>query len=111
MPQTLTIQLPDEITIDMDETEWLQVASSAWLHVTENGVVESELIVRQHTDGRMLVYVMAKNPEGKTSASGEMLLPGTTDVESSIVRVAQQLDLNTQAVQTCVASLRQAISH
>jgi hypothetical protein len=108
MSQVLTVQLPDGIAIDMDEKEWLQVASSAWLHLTESGFVDSELIVRQHTDGRMLVYVVAKNAEGETTASGELLLAGTTDLESAIVRVAQQLNLNNQLVQTCV---RQAISH
>jgi hypothetical protein len=112
MPQVLMIQLPDGITIEMDEIEWLQVASSAWQHLTESGFVDSELIVREHTyDGRMLVYVVAKNPEGQTTASGELLLAGTIDVESTIVRVAQQFDVNDQVVQTCVAELRQAISH
>jgi len=110
MSQTLTIQLPDGLSIEMDETEWLQVASANCHHLTEKGYVDWDLIVRKHSDDRTLVYVVVKNPEGDTAATGELLLPGTTDVESSILRVAQQFDLNEQVQQTCVAALRRAVS-
>jgi hypothetical protein len=108
--QLLTIELPDQLSIEMDETEWLQLASANCHHLTEQGSFDSDLIVRRHSDDRMLVYVVVKNPEGDTTASGELLLPGTTDVESHIRRVAQQFDLNEQVQKTCVAAFRRAIS-
>jgi hypothetical protein len=108
--QLLTIQLPDGLSTEMDESEWLQLASANCHHLTEKGYFDSDLIVRKHSDDRMLVYVVVKNPEGDTTASGEMLLPGTTDVESHILRVAQQFDLSEQVQKTCVTAFRRAIS-
>jgi hypothetical protein len=63
LSQVLTIQLPDGLSIEMDETEWLQLASACH-HLTEKGYFDSDLIVRKHTDDRTLVYVVVKNPEG-----------------------------------------------
>jgi hypothetical protein len=110
MSQVLTIQLPDGLSTEMDETEWLQLASANCHHLTEKGYFDSDLIVRKHADDRTLVYVVVKDPEGDTTASGELFLPGTTDVESHILRVAQQFDLNEQVQKTCVEAFRRAIS-
>ena len=110
MTQLLTIDLPDGVSMEMDESEWLQLASANCHQLTERGYFDSDLIVRKHSDDRTLVYVVAKNPEGDTTASGELLLPGTTDVESHILRVAQQFDLSEQVQKTCVAAFRHSIS-
>ena len=73
----------------------------------KSGVVR--LIVRQHQDGRAIVYGVHENddPLGNDDFSynrrGGELLPSASDLPATIKRVGTSLGINEELIQACIA--------
>jgi hypothetical protein len=124
MSQTLTVTLTNRRPVRIDTRAWPAIASAAddsyrgndyarYQQALYRGEVDQyRLTVRQHADGRALVYgvldaadVAWSQPAGGESIrGGELLMPGD-DVPAAIARVAVACNLPGSLARRCVASL------
>lgn len=117
--EKLTITLTDRTPVKITKEEWPIIASAKWHDGRE---VESQsnrrntLIVRQHNDGRTIVYgIYDSNWQGeKSRRGGELITVGgaseetvgdTTTIIAAIRRVAEGLGFSGELAQECIADL------
>src|SRR5216684_1858168 len=92
--KTLTITLTGRAPVTVDKAEWPIIASSK----RHDGQVEVQanrtwrLAVRQHADGRAIVYgVYDTNWQGAHGKRGGELLAAGDDIPAAIARVAEHV--------------------
>jgi hypothetical protein len=105
MPQILTIELPGGMSLDIDQDQWEALANPVHASLLEDGAVE-QLIVQTNKDRETLVYAVIKRPERPTIVGGELLPPGSTDIESAVRRVGESYSLWEGLVEGCLTKLR-----
>lgn len=102
---TLTGRAP--VTIVKDE--WPIIATAK--QRDENNEVLSEIYVREHSDGRVIVSARTKDPDLEIDRAGELLAQttypddGYDDVVRAIRRVARTVQLPDWLVQAAIADL------
>lgn len=107
--EKLTITLTDRAPVTIDRDLW-PVLTSAKDH--DGGEIEVQahrrwtITVRQHSDGRTIVYAVFASQYAKENdrRAGELHQAGV-DVVAAIKRVAASLDFSEELAQRCIANL------
>jgi hypothetical protein len=104
----LTVTLTDSAPVEIVKDEWPVIAEAKW----KNGEFEHQsdrayIHVRQHEDGRTLVYGAWISQWGNIpDRRGGELLPDATGVIGAIRRVAAEIEMDgTRLAQWCIADL------
>jgi len=106
--QELTITLTGRAPVRVRKADWPIIASAEW----HDGQVRAEasriwrLTVRQHADGRTIVYgVYSTVLRGERDRrGGELLLPGE-DIPAAAHRVAEHLGFDPRLAEEVIADL------
>lgn len=105
--KTRTITLTDRAPVRIRESEWPQIAHGNW---GDNASIPSQsnrgcdLRVRQHADGRAIVYGVSWSQwRGESGWSGGELLGAGADIVAAIRRVGEAL--NESVIRECIANL------
>lgn len=108
MSDTLTITLFDRKPVAVVKDDWPIVASAA----DHDGEVEFQanrrfkLMVRQHADGRAVVYgIYSTNWSGEKDRRGGLLVESANQVEAAVMEVAERMDFEPWLAQQCIADL------
>ncbi len=105
---TLTIPITDGAPVRIVESDWPLVAqaSGEWHDPDEydSRKREYELSVRQHEDGRMIVYAKLDPPKaGQPGRAG--LVDPPEDLTETVRKVGRDVGLPNHAIQECLADL------
>ena len=106
--KSLTITLTGRPPVKIDKAEWRTIAEAkGW-----DGQIESQatrtrrLVVRQHEDGRAIVYgVTTSQWQGERGARGGELLEAGADLADALYRVAEHVGIDQGLVEHCIAKL------
>ena len=105
--KTRTITLTDRAPVKIVESDWPVIASAK----DHDGQVECQaneswsIRVRQHADGRALVYAVYDTSwQGRSGARGGELLERGADLAAAIRRVGERCQCE-QIVDECIADL------
>lgn len=109
--QTRTVTLTDSAPVQIVDAEWPQIAA-----YTEHGPDGAfDLRVRQHADGRALVYGITKPRRQELSGGlfvltgvarrGGAVLPLGNDIPAAVRRVGTDCCMPDSVVQNCLACL------
>ena len=101
MAHPMAVDLPNGESIEVNDSEWMEIASEKWNRVEDNGHVEWIQSVRRHGDGRILVYVIYLPTSGILQTAGEILPARSDDVSHLITRLAQRFDVPTNVPHAC----------
>lgn len=108
MSDTLTITLFDRKPVTVVKEDWPIVARAD----EHDGQVEWEatrqhkLIVRQHSDGRAVVYgIHSTKWRNEKDRRGGLLVESAEQIEAVIMEVAERLDFDPWLAQQCIADL------
>jgi len=105
--EKLTIMLTGRRPVQVDDDEWPVIARAGW----QEGEKKLEhrawrLIVRQHEDGRSLVYGMFDTSRrGEQPRRGGELLPPGADIPAAIHRVAEHLGFDRWLAEEAIGNL------
>jgi len=106
--EQLTITLTGRRPVRIDKGDWPVIASVTWY----DGEVPSEafrhwrLTVRQHADGRSIVYgVYSTAFRGERDRRGGELLPPGADIPAAVHRVAEHLGFDPRLAEEVIADL------
>jgi len=104
---TRTITLTDRRPVKIKDADWALIAESRWYE----GQIESQanrsgwLKVRQHADGRAIVYgALRSSWQNETCLSGGELLAKGADLAAAINRVAETCNATSCAAE-CIGEL------
>lgn len=101
-PSMLTITLTDRPPVRVVKDDWSIVASASDHEEHRNW----KLIVRQHGDGRSIVYgIYDTNWQGEHGRRGGVLVAAKEDIAAAIKTVGQSLDFEERLIQQCIADL------
>lgn len=111
--KTRTITLTDRPPVKIRESEWPILASaSGWSHAAVRVQANEEwrIYVRQHSDGRALVYGVREEgnggmPQGYEPRRGGALLPAGADLVAAIRRVGTDVGIPETQIRECIADL------
>jgi hypothetical protein len=108
MSEQLTITLSDRRPVRVDKDAWPIIASDD----EHDGQVRSQanrtwkLIVRQHEDGRAVVYgIHDTNWQGAHGRRGGELVEADGDLAAAIRRVGERLEFPETLIEGCIADL------
>lgn len=106
--EKLTITLTDRAPVTIVKDQWPVIASST----DYAGEVEAQasrtwrMTVRQHADGRAVVYgVYTTRWQGESGRRGGQLLASGADLIAAINAVAEDLGSPERVARTCIADL------
>jgi len=110
-----TITLTNRAPVSITDENWPLIAEGRYARDTHNGnpLPEYEydthtVRVRQHADGRAIVYAILVGATSWTGTedarTGELLAPGA-DIVGCIRRVGSDCDMHEQAISACIADL------
>jgi len=94
--EKVTITLTGRRPVEVDDDEWPIIARASWHNGQTQWDAEhfQELIVREHEDGRAIVYGVFRSPlPGERDRRGGELVPPDGDIPEAIYRVAEHLGL------------------
>lgn len=107
--KTRTITLSGRPPVRITEADWPVIARAS---EHDGGTVESQanrtwdLRVRQHADGRAIVYgVHWTCWQGESGSRGGEMLAAGDDIAAAILRVAETIDSDARLAQECIADL------
>jgi hypothetical protein len=107
--KTRTITLSNRPPVKISEATWPVIAKGDW---TDNMTIPSQanrkafVRVRQHADGRMIVYgTYSTQFAGELDAKAGMLLAVGDDVAAAISRVVEDLGDLPRLASECIADL------
>lgn len=112
----LTITLTNSAPVSIDKDDWPILASAKHrpgslrngTPVPDYETDEYRLTVRQHQDGRTIVYGVVDASAGWTSTEsrrGGILLDGGADIIRAISEVGAELGLTDRVIRECIADL------
>jgi hypothetical protein len=119
-PKTRTITLTDRPPVKINEADWPILAEGSGntfegvepgrrRQADENGDVEKWwLLVRQHADGRTIVYGIVEAScfqDSREDWRGGELLPAGSDLAAAIRRVGESGHLPDRIIRECIADL------
>jgi hypothetical protein len=108
------IVLTDQAPVDIDLDQWPVIANierNAPTDVDTRSFWEVRLTVRQHADGRAIVYGRYASNDGTRRQAGELLgetyeyLSVGPDIPGAIRRVVKTLDFYQGLAEDCIAAL------
>jgi hypothetical protein len=105
--EKLTVTLTGRRPVTITKADWPVIAEAkAWDNTYEFQGQKWRLVVRQHADGRAIVYgVHTSNYQNaKDARGGELLEPGD-DIPVAVHRVAESLDFEARLAEECIADL------
>jgi hypothetical protein len=108
MGETLTITLTGRAPVRVRKAEWPIVASAEWHdgEVPEQADRVWRLTVRQHADGRTVVYGVHETAyRGERDRRGGELLEAGADIPAAIHRVAERLGFDSRLAEETIADL------
>lgn len=106
--EKLTITLTDARPVTIVKADWPVVASAKdWDNQYESQANRTwKLFVRQHEDGRAIVYgVYDTSWGGEDSRRAGALVPADGDIIGAIKSVGEYLDFDRNLVDQCIADL------
>jgi hypothetical protein len=106
--ESLTITLTSRRPVTVNKADWPIIAKGkTWDNKYEHQANRTySLFVRQHQDGRAIVYgVYTTCYEGERDRRGGELLAPDADIPAAIRRVADELDFDSEIAQLCIADL------
>jgi hypothetical protein len=107
MAEPIVIDLPHGESLTVDDDQWTLIASANWNRLEdEGGYIQWTQGVRQHADGRTLVYVVFLPTSGILKTAGEILPPGSDAVPNTIYRLAEEFDVPTNVPHLCAEGFR-----
>ena len=106
---TRTITLTDRPPVRIIEADWPEIAHG-WDYDGSPYAVrcqsdEWHLRVRQHADGRALVYAVYTGADARPDRRGGELLEAGDNLVEAIKRVGRDLDLPDSTIRECIADL------
>jgi len=108
MPKPRTISLTDRAPVRIDEDLWPVVAQSRdWDNQHECQANRTwRCMVRQHADGRSIVYgVYTTQFQGEADSHAGYLLGAGEDVPAAIRRVGEEIGAAESVIRACIADL------
>jgi hypothetical protein len=108
MAEPIVIDLPNGQSIEVDESEWIELASAKWNRLEDDGYVQWTQTVCRHKDGRILVYVINLPTSGILKTAGEILPAGSKSVTNVVERLAEQFDVPTNVPHFCIEGYKRA---
>lgn len=108
MTKYRTITLTDRAPVKIRENEWPIIAQGEWYdsHIHSQANREHHIKVRQHEDGRAIVYgVTHSSWQGARGWAGGELLAADDDIVAAIKRVGSDGDIDEIAIRECIADL------
>jgi len=110
MKESIVVDLPNGQSVDVNESDWTEIASANWNRLEDNGHVQWTQTIRRHKDGRILVYVIHLPTNGILRTAGEVLPTGGDSVTNVVERLAAQFDVPTNVPHFCNEGYQRAIS-
>ena len=105
MPSPLSVRLSSGMQIEIDPSDWPEIGDAQWTTQQEGGVVKAHVVVRRHSDGRVLLYIDANPGEGPL-VRGDLLPSGAAEVEEAIGRFGELHALPNWVVARLVQSVQ-----
>lgn len=108
MSEKLTITLTGRAPVTITKDSWPVIASARdWDNTYECQANKTwRISVRQHADGRAIVYgVHTNNWQGASGRRGGELLSAGDDIASAIYRVADALGFDCRLADDCVSTM------
>ncbi|MBA3481222.1 MAG: hypothetical protein H0T51_05345 [Pirellulales bacterium] len=108
MAESIVIDLPNGQSIEVNDSEWTELASANWNRLEDDGYVQWTQTIRRHKDGRILVYVIYLPTSGILRTAGEILSAGSKSVANVVERLAEQFDVPTNVPHFCIEGYKRA---
>jgi hypothetical protein len=108
MPEPVVVDLPHGQAVEVNRSEWRELASARWNRLEDDGYVQWTQTVCRHADGRILVYVISLPASGILRTSGEILPAGSNEVPAVVDRLAEQFDVPTNVPHFCIEGYKRA---
>src|SRR6266498_2539445 len=106
--KSLTITLTGRAPVKIAKAEWPILAEAKWWDNQYESQANrtARLVVRQHEDGRAIVYgITTSQWQGESGARGGELFEAGASISDALYRVAESVGIDQGLVERCIADL------
>lgn len=107
--KTRTITLSNRPPVKIKESEWPMIAKASWCDnpaIPVQANRSASVRVRQHADGRSIVYgVYESQWQGESTLKSGVLLDKGADIAAAINEVVNEIGVTTTMAAECIADL------